>query len=497
MDSEMARSMNLAEVGMLSILEAFDEGVIITDEVGRVVFYNKSQTLIDDLEPEYVMGKKVTEIYNLDENSSMIMRCLNEGRPIKGEIFFYYTCRGKLANTIHSVFPLLINGQIMGVICFVKDYKFLERTIKSATRPDHRENQDLGNGTHYLFTDIVGTDRSFLDAVKLARLAADSPSPIMLLGETGTGKEMFAQSIHNASSRRGKRFIGINCAAIPENLLEGLLFGTAKGAFTGAVDKKGFFEQAHQSTLLLDEVDSMPLTLQAKLLRVLQERRVRKVGGADEIPIDVKILSSVSSDPHRAIEDGKLRMDLYHRLAVVFVQIPPLRSLKGGIEALTKHFINKFNMMLGKNIVGVTPEVMDFFLSYPWPGNIRELEHIIEGAINIIEQEDRIDIRHLPRHFFWHKIEKTHEKNYETTDLTVSPKVRMWPSKEELDKPKKQDSSNQDERLLQKFQHESERRMIQEALVEAAGNIARAARRLGLSRQLLSYKLKRHGLKNN
>jgi arginine utilization regulatory protein len=335
MDIELDQALHLAGIDFLSIFSDFDEGVVIADKTGRIVFYNQTQARIDDLEPDHVIGKSVPEVYNLDQNSSLIWRCINSGRPILGELFFYRTCRGKLVNTVNSTFPLMQNGRVSGAICFIKDYNLLDKEISATPAFNPYEGPGYGNGTRFTFADIIGDDEKFVQSVKEARLTAGSPSPIMLYGETGTGKEMFAQSIHNHGPRHASRFIGINCAAIPENLLEGLLFGTSKGAFTGAVNKTGLFEQAHGGTLFLDEVDSMPLNLQAKLLRFLQERKIRRVGGATDINIDVKIISSVSNNPQQALQDGQIRMDLFYRLAVVFIPIPPLRELVNGVESLT------------------------------------------------------------------------------------------------------------------------------------------------------------------
>jgi arginine utilization regulatory protein len=178
--------------------------------------------------------------------------------------------------------------------------------------------------------------------------------------------------------------VGINCAAIPDTLLEGLLFGTVKGAFTGAVDKQGLFEQANGGTLFLDEINSMPIGLQSKLLRVLQEKKIRRVGASGEVPVSVKIISSVNIPAHKAIRERQLRMDLFYRLAVVYIAIPPFREQPEGIETLTRHFIFKNNLALDKQVRGVSEPVMQFFRSYHWPGNVRELEHLIEGAMNTI-----------------------------------------------------------------------------------------------------------------
>jgi len=493
MTYDLAAFSHLDDLDIFGVLANFDEGVIITDQNGRIVFYNDTQANIDSLEPEFVLGKHVGDVYNLDDGSSMILRCLQSNRPILGELFFYRTCRGTVANTIHSVFPLRRRGQLVGVVCFVKDYYLLEKTIAASSHIRPHENHGMGNGTRYTFADIVGVGDTFLQAVKMARLAADTPSPIMLCGETGTGKEMFAQSIHNYSNRTSKRFVGINCAAIPENLLEGLLFGTSKGAFTGAVNKPGFFEQAHDGTLLLDEVDSMPLNLQAKLLRALQERKIRRIGGLEEIRIDVKVISSCNTDPHQAIKERRLRMDLFYRLGVVFIRIPSLRELGEGIDAFVRHFIYKNNLSLGKNIRGVDPEVARMFRSYHWPGNVRELEHVIEGAMTMLEGHDVIERHHLSAHFLQAQLRKASggivgEQAAASSASGAESAGEHHPPAAEAGRAATESGD------LQNFQKTREKEMIHRALMDSRGNIAQAARKIKISRQLLHYKMKKHGL---
>jgi arginine utilization regulatory protein len=499
MDIELNQSLLLDEVDIMSVLSAFDEGVVIADKTGRIVFYNHTQSQIDELEPEWVIGKSVPEVYNLDHNSSMILRCIKSGQPIVGELFFYRTCRGKLVNTVNSVFPLMQHGRVTGAICFIKDYNLLDRKISATSACSPYEGHGYGNGTRFTFSDIIGDDEKFLQSVKMARLAADSPSPVMLFGETGTGKEMFAQSIHNHGSRHTGRFIGINCAAIPENLLEGLLFGTAKGAFTGAVNKPGIFEQAHGGTLFLDEVDSMPLNLQTKLLRFLQERKIRRIGGSTDIRIDVKIISSVSNNPQQALQDGQIRMDLFYRLAVVFIAIPPLRQLKNGVENLTRHFIYKYNLVLGKSVLGVAEDVIDLFRRYQWPGNVRELEHMIEGTLNVIQSDVIIRMHHLPRHFLPPDFNRLTE---EVTGSTGTSPLDPSQAPEELtlqdgvppaDHPLPQVSPQS----LIRLQQAREKELIHSALVESAGKVSRAARKLNISRQLLHYKIKKYNLRRD
>ena len=211
-------------------------------------------------------------------------------------------------------------------------------------------------------------------------------------------KELFVHAIHNASKRKDKPFITQNCAALPANLLEGILFGTAKGGFTGAEDRQGLFELAHGGTLFLDEINSMPLELQSKLLRVLQDGSFRPVGQTKTINVDVRIITATNIPPEEAVKYKLLRKDLYYRLNVISLSIPPLRERKDDIPILTNYFIDKLNQKLGKSVKGVSKEVMDIFISNPWEGNVRELENLIEGIMSIYDI-DLIDIEHIPTKF--------------------------------------------------------------------------------------------------
>jgi arginine utilization regulatory protein len=480
----------LDALDFLPVFDNFDEGVIITDTAGRILFYNETQAGIDGLRPGNVIGKKIADVYQLDWKESMICRCLETETPIIGRLFFYRTWKGKLANTIHSVFPLHLKGNLAGAICFVKNYNLLEKVMSGFSTPSSDSHPELANGTRFQFTDILGADKGFLQAMSMARLAAESGSPVMLFAETGSGKEMFAQSIHNYGPRKDNAFVAINCAAIPDTLLEGLLFGTAKGAFTGAVDKKGLFEQADGGTLYLDEINSMPVNLQSKLLRVLQEKKIRRVGAAGEVAIDVKVISSVNIPAHKAIRDQQLRMDLFYRLAVVYIPIPPLREQPKGIETLARHFIFKYNLALGKQVIGISEPVMQFFRSYHWPGNIRELEHLIEGAMNTMGQDKTLRIAHLPPHLLLDRIRDdgpplavfpVEPPASETAATNAAPAKPAAPSGD--------DSEGFRERRAG-----AESKMIDEALTASRGNVSEAARRLNVSRQLIHYKMRAYGL---
>jgi arginine utilization regulatory protein len=482
--------LQLENIDYLKVFTDFDEGVIIADTAGVIVYYNNAMAKIDDMNPRYPVGKKVTEVYDLTEETSVIMECLKNQRPIVNRHFFYRTRMGKVANTIHRAFPLFRDRQLSGVICLVKDYNVLEETIASVAIPEKKS--DLNNGTSYTFADIIGENPAFLRAVNTAVMAANSPSPVMLYGETGTGKELLAQSIHNHSARNERRYIPVNCAAIPENLLEGILFGTSKGAFTGAMNKPGLFERASGGTLFLDEVNAMSINLQAKILRVLQEKKVRRVGALKEVDIDLKIISSVNQQPHRAIEAGTLRADLFYRLGVVFIAIPPLRDKRDDIEKLIQRFLDKHSRALRKGIPRISSEVLALLNQYHWPGNVRELEHVIESALNLVGPNETIQFNHLRGHFSDQFADWPQENN--------SP--RPLPATASLNPPRPADMINSSDRKppgvagksLVEIRAEGEKSAIINALVNTNGHIARAAAQIGISRQLLYYKMKKYNL---
>ncbi|SLM31464.1 Arginine utilization regulatory protein rocR (modular protein) [Desulfamplus magnetovallimortis] len=533
----------------LSVFDKFSEGVILTNVDGLIIYYNTAMSRIDELKPEEVLFKKITDVYHLTEEKSIIMRCLKKRQPIIDEPIYYRTRMGKFANTIHSAFPLSREGILIGAICFIRDYNLLTETIEDMPVPKNIFEDDI------FFESIIGNDPELIKAIDSARMAANTPSPVMLYGETGTGKELFARAIHNHSIRSNSKYTPVNCAAIPENLLEGILFGTSKGAFTGALNKAGLFERTNGGTIFLDEINSMPVGLQSKILRVLQERRVRRVGALKEIEINVKIVSSVNTDPYTAINNGTLRSDLFYRLGVVFIHIVPLARRIGDIELLVSHFIAKHNRILGRDVERVSNDILDLFKIYNWPGNVRELEHVIEGAMNIVGNDTVISMKHLQSHFSNWSVNNTAFSG----TLGNSPSSRQYrnktsenivtrPDRENEfnintihpDKPDQKatlplapfmdDNNNKDattreysantsitniqsgvktKQDLNEYRNnmdipknnlfhsrdEQEKKLVHATLSGTNGNIARAAKNLGISRQLLYYKMKKYNLK--
>ena len=301
----------------------------------------------------------------------------------------------------------------------------------------------------------------------IMKRVSDTTTTVLISGESGTGKEMIARGLHSASSRRNTHFVSLNCAAIPENLLESELFGHEKGSFTGATSlKRGKFEFADKGTLFLDEVGEMSLNLQIKLLRVLQEQEFQRVGGNKDIRVDVRIIAATNKDLKEEVDEGRFREDLYYRLNVVHIQAPPLRDRRDDIPFLVAHFVDKFSEKLGRSIRNVDPEVMSSFYQYSWPGNVRELENVIERALVLSRGES-------------------------ITSEDVPPEIRESPEIEEGI-----DTLISWERGLPDTLEAIEERMIRQALKKADNVQAQAAKILGISRSNLQYKMKKYGLLN-
>jgi arginine utilization regulatory protein len=492
----IVRILDIGYEEFLPVFDGFGEGVLIVDNSGTIIYYNTSMASIDDLAQNDVLGMNVLGVYELSEEKSVVMQCLKSAEPIIDRPLLYRTRRGKVANTIHTVFPLFKRKRLEGAICLVREYNVLEETISAVSIPRSKRSQS--NDTHFDFNAIIGNSIDFLKAVNTAKRAAATPSPVMLYGETGTGKELFAQAIHNQSGRKKSRYTAVNCAAIPENLLEGLLFGTTKGAFTGANNKLGLFERANGGTIFLDELNSMAVGLQAKILRVIQERKVRRLGALRENEIDVKIISSVNKPPHLSIADNTLRPDLFYRLGVVFIPLPPLRERKEDIELLAWHFLAKHNQVLGRRVTDISSSVLALFNDYDWPGNVRELEHVIEGAINLVVSSHTIERRHLQSHLItWRRLHGQSEAAQpspmgmlvESSGGAERP-TRPLPTSPIADGGRRLENG----KGLPDTQADFERQVLTEALSDHRGNITRAAASIGISRQLFNYKLKKYGI---
>jgi DNA-binding NtrC family response regulator len=318
------------------------------------------------------------------------------------------------------------------------------------------------------FGNILGKSKGMKDIFKMVKQIADSRSTVLIMGESGTGKELISRAIHYNSNRKNYPFVTINCAAIPETLIESELFGHEKGAFTNAIEKKlGRFEVAHQGTLFLDEIGELSLTTQAKILRFLEEKEFNRVGGSKTIKVDVRLITATNKDLNQMIKKGGFREDLYYRINVVPIVIPPLRERKEDIPILIDHFINKFSVENNKNVKGINKDALEFLMQYEWPGNVRELENLIERIIALTSNE-YIPANELPYSF------KNIPKINGLKESVLDGKVSFLQAEEEFEKE-----------------------VILDALKRTNYIQSHAAEILGISRRILKYKMDKLGINQN
>ncbi|WP_139491244.1 sigma-54 interaction domain-containing protein [Brevibacillus dissolubilis] len=470
-----------------AILGAIDEGIHVVDANGMTIFYNHVIAKLDGLTPEEVLGKPLLHVFpSLDKDTSTLLQVIEKGHPIYNKRQTYKNLRGVRVETINTTLPVQVGEKLVGAIEIAKDIGKLrelsERLIELQAQigKSKRVKQAPSDRLFFQFDDILTESASMHVLKTRAKRAARTSSPILIYGETGTGKELLVQSIHQASERSDRPFIAQNCAALPASLLESILFGTTKGSFTGADDRAGLFELANGGTLFLDEINSMPLDLQAKLLRVLEDGQIRRIGSSQSVQVDVRVIAATNEEPQKVVKAGNLRADLYYRINVVSFELPPLRERKEDITLLVSHFISKFNRKFSMQVNGAAPDVQRLFHVYEWPGNVRELEHVIEAAMNMVEG-DTLQLEHLPAHMMsrvelaevytaagittadgWAAVEQRHTAA-STLPLTIRP--------------------------LREAIRETEEALINLALEQTNGNILQAAKLLVIPRQTLQYKL--------
>ncbi len=463
------------------VLDNINEGIHIVDETGKTVVYNKKMAELENMEQSFVLNKNLLEVFpSLNEESSTLLLTLKSGKEIKNNQQEYLNKSGQKVTTINTTIPIKVNNKrwALEIARDITDIKNLyQKIIKLQEKLYKTNNLDISN-QYFTFKDIIGEDKKLKKVIEYSQQAAKTDSSVLIVGKTGTGKELFAQSIHNESRRSSKPFIAQNCAALPENLLEGILFGTRRGGFTGAVNRKGLFEQANQGTLLLDEVNSMSAALQAKLLRVLQEGTIRPVGGKKDIRVDVRIIATINTSPVTAIKKGNLREDLYYRLGVVLLYLPVLAERDSDVFILSNYFINIFNQKFNCRVKGLDDDVKEIFSKYSWPGNVRQLEHVIEGAMNIIGGSNLIKPEHVKP--FLLKKDNSMGNNAKVNH-NESNEIEVNKSDVGISLPEKLDKI--------------EKKIIIDTLEETNGNITRASRKLGLKRQSLQYRINKYHIK--
>lgn len=442
------------------------DSILIIDVHGKVLFYQDYNDQINMMRDEEAIGRTIFDLYPFFKREDFtVFKAIDKKRPILNEIQFF-ELNGVPKKSINSAYPLTNETGVIG--CMVLSVEIGENSQR-------KKRSKITS--KYDFEDIITQNSAFLESFDTLRMIAKSSSNVLIYGETGTGKELIAHTIHANSPRRGKPFFIQNCAAIPDNLMESILFGSSKGSFTGAIDKSGLFEVANGGTLYLDEVNSLSLDLQGKLLRAIENNSIRRIGENEEREIDVRILASTNENLAMMVKEGTFRKDLFYRLNVTNYSIPSLRERRDDIPLLCAHYINQYNQRLSHNVEGLDSEVAAYFQAYPWDGNVRELKNVIEYACTI-KMDGEITIHDLPTYMFNQRTMEaivSHEQVLSSTQLAVEAFIKPGTSLESQLK------------ILEK-------EIMKTALLRNRYNISKTASELKLSRQTLYNKLKKYSL---
>jgi transcriptional regulator of acetoin/glycerol metabolism len=384
---EKNKELRIANKFSSAVFNSMSEGIISIDKFGKVIWINKAASKMFEIDRESAKEKDIKDVIG---EQPTVEKMLSNHQPFNDEDISVYRNKERLYLNASARILLNKTGIADGYIIILRKMKAVKKMV----------NRMAGSEARFCFGDIIGENRYLKKVKDLGRRISKSDATVLIEGESGTGKEMMAQAIHNESLRRERVFLSINCAAIPQNLLESELFGYEGGSFTGARKKgrPGKFELASGGTLLLDEIGEMPLNMQASLLRVLQEKEINRIGGLEPIPIDVRILASTNKDLEEEVRKGNFRKDLFFRLNTVKIKMPVLSKRLDDIEKLVEHFIFILNQKSNQNIHAVENEVIDLLKEYDWPGNVRELQNVIERAV-LLSEDGCIRVKHLPEEF--------------------------------------------------------------------------------------------------
>lgn len=443
------------------IIRDIDKYKSIYDKVDALIIVNEENMILysaminDDrtyISTKDVIGQNLYEMYpNLTEENSTHARVMKTGKPVINENQLIVERSGKAYVINTSTFPIKDNGRRIGTF-----------DLSSSLTPKSKNDEKEDRNKLYVLDSIVTENEAMLSIKSKILKVSRNDSPVMVIGESGTGKELIVEAIHSMGSRREKPFISVNCAAIPDALMESTLFGTVKGSFTGAENRKGLFEIADGGTLFLDEINSMNIDLQAKLLKAVEEQKYMKLGGERYVDVDVRVISAVNVDPEEAIKNNSLRSDLFFRLGVVQFFVPPLRERKEDLKPLTEHFISYYNSKMNRQVIGVDEDVRRVFENYPWPGNVRELRNVMESAFNMAEGE-YIALSDIPE------------------TLAVFSFTRGNAAFPEAGKS------------LTSMMNEYEKEIIQQTLRNSA-SLSQASSMLKMTRQAVKYKIEKYGI---
>ena len=454
--------------------------ILIVDKNYRIVYNTRYDATLNNRSKEYdsqdILNKYYFDVYpELKRSESSVVRCIETGQIVIMKHQTYYDYLGRKFITNNVTFPIMRRGNLVAVVelAIDSDEEGKTDTISSRKFDEFvlRLQKDAGLIT---FDTILTDDDRMKKAIEQAKILATLPNPVLIYGETGTGKELFAQSMINYSGVPKNKVVIQNCAAVPDNLMESILFGTVRGVYTGAETRKGLFEEADGGVLFLDEISSIPYTVQAKLLRVIQDGTFRPLGAANDKQVNVKIIGAMNVDPVKAIEEGTFRSDLFYRFSSGFISLVPLRERKEDIKLFIKYYVDYFAQVYSRNIIGIDRRVEDIFLNYSWEGNVRELRNVIEAMVVSDQDKQVMGYDELPDYFI-HKLsqeETIYEKLVNETE----------------------ENTEADRLTYHELMDWYEERIIRGALEEAGGNVSRAGELLDIPRETLRYRMKKLGL---
>lgn len=441
--------------------------IMLVDENGMLEYFKIEVPDFFDLKPEEIMGKKIPQLYsNLDEETSTLMRAVRYGEEHLGCVQELVTKRGKRVRQTSDTLCIKSDGKVIGAM----ELAYYDEHRDCLSQADPTAASERKKEENISLSDLIGTSPSISQIKKKVAKIIDLQSPILITGPTGTGKEMLARAIHNSSKRKNKPFVYLNCSALPENLLESILFGVKKGSFTDALEKEGLFMMADQGTLFLDEIDSMPLGIQGKLLKAIEDKCVRPLGGEDELYPDARIIASCSLSLLQLLQGNLLRKDLYFRLAVIQFELPPLKDRGQDILLIARHYLRQFGALTEDQEVELPSQLEEILLAYSWPGNVRELRNTLEGVC-CGAGENGISVDAV--------LERLSSPHASPVSLKANS---LW------------EEFADDGRNLKEYLNDLERSFIAKSLDAHPDSLKAAAAQLKISPQLLRSKLEKHRL---
>ncbi|MCO6538783.1 MAG: sigma 54-interacting transcriptional regulator [Gilliamella sp.] len=466
-DPELLQSLEIFK----HFFDLIHQPMAIIDKEGKYVYYNQESAELDGYPIEQAIGKPMLKVYpKMRKEDSTMLQALQHGKEYQNNYQSYYNHVGKLVDYMHTTVPLYNKNQkIIGAIEIGRNLS----TVRQLQDQVFKLNSKLYQNKEQPLPEIVFVSKTMQEVIDQTNILGANDVPVLIVGETGTGKELFARLIHQTSQRRDKAFISLNCSALPTTLIESTLFGTVKGAFTGAENRQGYLELANGGTLFLDELNAMPLEMQSKLLRFLQEKTYWQLGGNKEMHSDVRIVAAMNEPPTELLKTGKMRSDLFFRLNVGLIKLPALRDRTEDIPVLARYFIDKHKNDVNVVISGISEHALQQLISAPWPGNVRMLENTIVRSMvlqnepgelqNIVLDEDLFDLN---------------SSSSQNDDIN---KLENLPI----------NTSTDGNNLIEQVEN-YERQLIINALNQANGKIITAAKLLNISRTTLQYKVKKY-----